>query len=60
MQKYKDFFGRVITVNQDKQNKYDKETISSQTFLSKNDVWFKYKEGFSNAVRRKVIMEDLL
>ncbi|XP_006610723.1 chromosome transmission fidelity protein 18 homolog [Apis dorsata] len=58
--KYKDFFGRVITVNQDKQNKYDKETISSQTFLSKNDVWFKYKEGFSNAVRRKVIMEDLL
>lgn len=58
--KYKDFFGRVITVSQDKQNKYDKETISSQTFLSKNDVWFKYKEGFSNAVRRKVIMEDLL
>ncbi|CAL7936344.1 unnamed protein product [Xylocopa violacea] len=55
---YKDFFGRIITVNQDKQQMSDKE--SSRKSLRKNGAWYKYKEGFSNAVRRKVVMEQLL
>ncbi|XP_076761142.1 chromosome transmission fidelity protein 18 homolog [Xylocopa sonorina] len=55
---YKDFFGRIITVKQDKQQMLDKE--SSRKSLRKNGAWYKYKEGFSNAVRRKVIIEHLL
>ncbi|KAF3427800.1 hypothetical protein E2986_02125 [Frieseomelitta varia] len=58
--KYKDFFGRTITVNQGEQKKLDKESIKSRNFLTKNSVWYKYKEGFSNAVRRNVKMKDLL
>ncbi|KAK1128703.1 hypothetical protein K0M31_019855 [Melipona bicolor] len=58
--KYKDFFGRTITVNQGEQKKLHKESIKSRNFLTKNSVWYKYKEGFSNAVRRNVKMKDLL
>ena len=56
---YKDFFGRIVTVNPDKQMS-DKESNNSRNLLTKHGVWYKYKEGFSNAVRRKVIMKDLL
>jgi hypothetical protein len=28
--------------------------------IVKSDVWFHYKEGFSNAVRRSVKIQDLL
>ncbi|XP_017754396.1 PREDICTED: chromosome transmission fidelity protein 18 homolog [Eufriesea mexicana] len=58
--KYKDFFGRIITVSQDKHKKTDNESINSRNFLTKNGVWYKYKEGFNNAVRRNVLMETLL
>ncbi|XP_060811233.1 chromosome transmission fidelity protein 18 homolog isoform X1 [Bombus pascuorum] len=58
--KYKDFFGRIITIDQDKHNKLDKESTNSLNRLTKNGVWYKYKEGFSNAVRRKVKMRNLL
>ncbi|XP_054012649.1 chromosome transmission fidelity protein 18 homolog [Hylaeus anthracinus] len=54
---YKDFFGRVITVNENK--KSGNEIDDSRDFLTKHGVWYKYKEGFSNAVRRRVLMEDL-
>ncbi|XP_031840583.1 chromosome transmission fidelity protein 18 homolog [Nomia melanderi] len=57
---YKDFFGRVITVDQDKQKKSDKESNNSHNFLTKYGVCYKYKEGFSNAVRRNITMADLL
>ncbi|KZC08339.1 Chromosome transmission fidelity protein 18 like protein [Dufourea novaeangliae] len=57
---YKDFFGRVITLTQDKQQKSHKEFNSSRDLLTKHGVWYKYKEGFSNAVRRNIIMEELL
>ncbi|XP_043248448.1 chromosome transmission fidelity protein 18 homolog [Colletes gigas] len=57
---YKDFFGRVITVNQDKQNTLDNQTNNPRNSLKKHCVWYKYKEGFSNAVRRNVIMAELL
>jgi hypothetical protein len=28
--------------------------------IVKSDIWFHYKEGFSNAVRRSVKIQDLL
>ena len=28
--------------------------------IVKTDVWFRFKEGYSNAVRRNVKMKDLL
>ncbi|XP_076672404.1 chromosome transmission fidelity protein 18 homolog, partial [Andrena cerasifolii] len=56
---YKDFFGRIITVNPDKQRS-DKQSNNLRKLRRKHGVWYKYKEGFSNAVRRKVIMKDLL
>ncbi|CAK9798019.1 Chromosome transmission fidelity protein 18 homolog [Anthophora quadrimaculata] len=57
---YKDFFGRIVTITPDKQNKSNKESTTSRDFLTKHGVWYKYKEGFSNAVRRTVIMQELL
>lgn len=59
LQTYRDFFGRIVTVNPDKQRS-DKESNKSRKLLTKHGVWYKYKEGFSNAVRRKVMMKDLL
>ncbi|XP_044253050.1 chromosome transmission fidelity protein 18 homolog [Tribolium madens] len=45
----RDFFGRVVT----------KASSSSGKPQSKNDVWFKYKEGYSNAVRKKIKISTL-
>ncbi|XP_076171216.1 chromosome transmission fidelity protein 18 homolog isoform X2 [Ptiloglossa arizonensis] len=58
--KYKDFFGREITIKQDTQQKTDNESNNERNLLTKHGVWYKYKEGFSNAVRRNVIMEELI
>ncbi|XP_021940234.1 chromosome transmission fidelity protein 18 homolog isoform X2 [Zootermopsis nevadensis] len=50
----RDFFGRVV-----QQRK--KPTDAGQTDeIVKSDIWYHYKEGFSNAVRRSVKMQDLL
>ncbi|XP_033340311.2 chromosome transmission fidelity protein 18 homolog isoform X1 [Megalopta genalis] len=57
---HKDFFGRIITVKQDKQKESDKESNNTRNFLKKHGIWYKYKEGFSNAVRRKIKMISLL
>merc|ERR1712226_633200 len=49
-----DFFGRQIKVDPSKQvKKIEKDLV-------KSDIWFKFKEGYSNAVRRNVKMKDLL
>jgi len=50
-----DFFGRVIEVSE----KMKKSTVVNNEIV-KTDVWFRFKEGFSNAVRRNVKMKDLL
>jgi chromosome transmission fidelity protein 18 len=52
-----DFFGRpikvpVLTVAE--------QAKKSESDLVKSDIWFKFKEGYSNAVRRTVKMKDLL
>jgi len=49
-----DFFGRVIQISEEKKGHDQTNDII------KTDVWFKFKEGYSNAVRRNVKMKDLL
>ncbi|XP_034178383.2 chromosome transmission fidelity protein 18 homolog [Osmia lignaria lignaria] len=51
---YKDFFGRVIKVNPDKQK------TTNAILMEKYPVWYKYKQGYSNAVRRFIKMKDFL
>ena len=54
-----DFFGRPV----DKSSKVlSAEAIQAQkdTALLHTDIWYKYKEGFSNAVRKKITISDLL
>jgi len=49
-----DFFGRVIKVDPAKlQKKKENEII-------KSDIWFKFKEGYSNAVRRNLKIKELM
>jgi hypothetical protein len=36
------------------------QTKKSEADMEKSDIWFKFKEGYSNAVRRTVKMKDLL
>ncbi|XP_066590270.1 chromosome transmission fidelity protein 18 homolog [Prorops nasuta] len=69
---YKDFFGRIITspntkeqTERAKENKNtspvaNKSPNQNKNLFVKHSVWYKYKEGFSNAVRRPVLMGDLL
>ncbi|GAB6018829.1 hypothetical protein CHUAL_000490 [Chamberlinius hualienensis] len=48
-----DFFGRVVNKT---------SVVSNQenvTDVLKNDVWYHFKEGYSNATRRKIRMKDL-
>ncbi|KYN27861.1 Chromosome transmission fidelity protein 18 like protein [Trachymyrmex cornetzi] len=68
---YKDFFGNIITggsKNGQKQNKImnrispkSQEKYSlMKNILTKHGVWYKYKEGCNNAVRRNVSMKKFL
>ncbi|XP_011053848.1 PREDICTED: chromosome transmission fidelity protein 18 homolog [Acromyrmex echinatior] len=68
---YKDFFGNIITSgnkNGQKQNKtMNRISPKSQekyslmkNILTKHGVWYKYKEGCNNAVRRNVSMKKFL
>ncbi|XP_018307581.1 chromosome transmission fidelity protein 18 homolog isoform X1 [Mycetomoellerius zeteki] len=68
---YKDFFGNIITnenKNGQKQNKImnrispkSQEKYSlMKNILTKHGIWYKYKEGCNNAVRRNVSMEKFL
>ena len=50
-----DFFGRKI------QPKIDpaKEAVRKANDIIISDIWFKFKEGYNNAVRRNIRMKDL-
>jgi len=49
-----DFFGRAIKIDHAKlQKKKESEIV-------KSDIWFKFKEGYSNAVRRNLKMKELM
>jgi len=49
-----DFFGRVVKVDPNK----PAATVTND--IIKSDIWFKFKEGYSNAVRRTVKIKDLI
>ncbi|XP_069181013.1 chromosome transmission fidelity protein 18 homolog isoform X3 [Procambarus clarkii] len=49
----KDFFGRIISRPVDQQIK------DSTNEIVKSDIWFRFKEGYSNAVRKPIKMSDL-
>lgn len=46
----KDFFGRIIKTT----------TESNKGPQLQGDIWYKYKEGYSNAVRKKIKMSSLM
>ncbi|XP_076264817.1 chromosome transmission fidelity protein 18 homolog [Rhynchophorus ferrugineus] len=48
----KDFFGRIIECPVS-------STAKSTQHVAKNDIWYQYKEGFSNAVRKKIKISAL-
>ncbi|KAL3273195.1 hypothetical protein HHI36_014650 [Cryptolaemus montrouzieri] len=49
----KDFFGRIITKTDDQETDPKGPQINE-------DIWFQYKEGFSNAVRKKIKISSLM
>ncbi|KAK4315368.1 hypothetical protein Pmani_013421 [Petrolisthes manimaculis] len=49
----RDFFGRVI------ENPVNHQAKSTNNEIVKSDIWFRFKEGYSNAVRRTIRMKDL-
>ncbi|CAK1555925.1 unnamed protein product [Leptosia nina] len=53
-QVHKDFFGRIVPLAQAQKQGAVSDAISS------SDVFYQYREGFNNAVRRNVRMRDLL
>lgn len=50
----KDFFGRITT------KKIDADKNNSDMGVAKSRVWYHFKEGFNNAVRKDVTMQKLL
>ncbi|XP_042861929.1 chromosome transmission fidelity protein 18 homolog isoform X2 [Penaeus japonicus] len=50
----KDFFGRVIS------NAVHQEAKTMTNEIVKSDIWFRFKEGYSNAVRRPIKLKDLV
>ncbi|XP_033750100.1 chromosome transmission fidelity protein 18 homolog [Pecten maximus] len=59
----RDFFGRVIkkkTPESKPKQTGDAEEVKKKRNVLNTDVWFHFKEGFSNAVRRNVRIQDFL
>lgn len=68
----RDFFGRIITIQQQQQQadgvirKSDGETEIKGGMIIKgkcgvnNQVWVSFNEGFSNAVRKPITIEELM
>ena len=53
-----DFFGRKIEKKKEKGNVDAKGNNKGELVFS--DVWFNFKEGFNNAVRRTIRVKDLI
>ncbi|KAG6459783.1 hypothetical protein O3G_MSEX011602, partial [Manduca sexta] len=51
---HKDFFGRIVPLSQVQRSDAVADLISSSS------VFYQYREGFNNAVRRNVRMKDML
>ncbi|KAL3877809.1 hypothetical protein ACJMK2_035456 [Sinanodonta woodiana] len=55
----RDFFGRVIIKTSQDIKDSSKDLPENRNVL-KTDIWFHFKEGFSNAVRRNVKVQDFI
>ncbi|KAK0168430.1 hypothetical protein PV327_002232 [Microctonus hyperodae] len=58
-----DFFQKFKLPPKQEKKECEKIITSSEktkSLLNEHGVWYKYKEGYSNAIRRKVKMSDLL
>ncbi|XP_037087767.1 chromosome transmission fidelity protein 18 homolog [Pollicipes pollicipes] len=55
----RDFFGRVLQPRAAPQRTPDEEEASDAGRLLRTDVWYHFKEGYNNAVRRTVRVQDL-
>jgi len=56
----RDFFGRVIVEHQAVDEGKRRRTDSSHALKIQPDVWVRYHEGYSNAVRKPVVFAELL
>ncbi|XP_072043772.1 chromosome transmission fidelity protein 18 homolog [Amphiura filiformis] len=62
----RDFFGRLIPTKAAQQNKEGSTSAAPQskqkekTQLRTSKLWYKFNEGFSNAVRQNIRIQDLL
>jgi len=56
----RDFFGRIIVERQAVDEGKRRRTDSSHALKIQPDVWVRYHEGYSNAVRKPVVFSELL
>ena len=59
----KDFFGRVIVEIEQENGEGDgkrRRTESSNALKIQPDVWVRFHEGYSNAVRKPMAFKDLI
>ena len=54
-----DFFGRAIVKKPNANGDSATVTEEKEKGLLSSDIWFKFKEGYNNAVRRNVRLKDL-
>ncbi len=52
-----DFFGRKIEVKKCERARSEEDKLKAEILSS--DVWFRFKEGYNNAVRKNVKIKDL-
>uniref|UniRef100_I3J5K6 Chromosome transmission fidelity protein 18 homolog n=1 Tax=Oreochromis niloticus TaxID=8128 RepID=I3J5K6_ORENI len=55
-----DFFGRAVAPKPQRPQPSSDTDLSMGTAVGNSDVWFRFNEGMSNAVRRNVYIRDLL
>lgn len=55
-----DFFGRRIDSSKSQAKSKEGTSVGGADSLVSSDIWFKFKEGYNNAVRKNVRMKDLL
>ena len=55
-----DFFGRALDPELVARRRREEAESGKNSEIVSSDIWFKFKEGYNNAVRRNVRMKDLL
>lgn len=55
-----DFFGRAIVVGDKNKGKDVAGSVTAAPPKKQTRIWYKFNEGFSNAVKAKVLISELL